>query len=105
MNTFKPHLATAALILACTLCEAVAAEALPNGFQRWSLQVNGVTREALVYAPATAKEQAAPVVFVFHGHGGNMGNAARTFAMHHQWPAAISVYMQGLNTPGRLTDP
>jgi polyhydroxybutyrate depolymerase len=25
--------------------------------------------------------------------------------MHEHWPEAISVYMQGLNTPGRLTDP
>lgn len=82
-----------------------AAETLPAGFQRWELQVNGVARTALVYAPASAKEKAAPVVFVFHGHGGNMGNAARTFAMHQQWPAAIAVYPQGLNTPGRLTDP
>ncbi len=25
--------------------------------------------------------------------------------MHQHWPEAIAVYMQGLNTPGRLTDP
>lgn len=84
---------------------ALAAEALPNGFARWELRVDGVAREVLVYAPASAKEKAAPVVFVFHGHGGSMGNAARSFAMHKQWAEAISVYPQGLNTPGRLTDP
>jgi polyhydroxybutyrate depolymerase len=27
------------------------------------------------------------------------------FGYHRQWPEAIVVYMQGLNTPGRLTDP
>ena len=27
------------------------------------------------------------------------------FDYHHAWPEAIVVYMQGLNTPGRLTDP
>ncbi|HSH96120.1 MAG TPA: prolyl oligopeptidase family serine peptidase, partial [Roseimicrobium sp.] len=48
---------------------------------------------------------AAPLVFVFHGHGGNSRNAVRSFAMDENWPEAISVYMQGLNTPGRLTDP
>lgn len=92
-----------ALLLA--LRPAHAAETLPAGFKRWELQVDGVARETVVYAPASAKEQAAPVVFVFHGHGGNMRNAARSFAMHQQWAEAISVYPQGLNTPGRLTDP
>ena len=31
--------------------------------------------------------------------------AARGMAFHNVWPEAIVVYMQGLNTPGRLTDP
>jgi polyhydroxybutyrate depolymerase len=34
-----------------------------------------------------------------------MRNAARKFAMHQHWPEAIAVYLQGLNTPGVLTDP
>lgn len=76
-----------------------------RGLERWSFQVDGVTREALVYVPTAAKEKPTPVVFVFHGHGGNSRNAARSFAMNRHWPEAISVYMQGLNTPGRLTDP
>jgi hypothetical protein len=46
-----------------------------------------------------------PVVFVFHGHGGTAFQAGRSFAMHKHWPEAISVYLQGLNTPGKLTDP
>jgi len=62
-------------------------------------------REALVVIPENARQQPAPVVFAFHGHGGNMRNAARTFHIHQLWPEAICVYMQGLNTPGRLTDP
>lgn len=77
---------------------------LPAGFRTIEIQVEGTAREALVFAPTTAKKRAAPVVFVFHGHGGGMTSAARTFAMHKHWPAAISVYMQGLNTPGRLID-
>ena len=67
--------------------------------------VDGVTREALVHAPSKAKTEATPLVFAFHGHGGTMNNAARTFAYHTLWPDAIVVYPQGLNTPGRLTDP
>jgi polyhydroxybutyrate depolymerase len=84
---------------------APAAAALPAGLQRLELSVEGLTREALVYAPASAKDKPAPVVFVWHGHGGNMRNAARSFALHTHWPEAIAVYAQGLNTPGRLTDP
>ena len=67
--------------------------------------VGDVNREALVAAPENARTTASPVVFAFHGHGGTMQHAARTFAYHRHWPEAIVVYMQGLNTPGRLTDP
>jgi polyhydroxybutyrate depolymerase len=65
----------------------------------------GAQRTALIYAPATAAKDATPVVFIFHGHGGTARGVARSFAIHHLWPEAIAVYMQGLNTPGRLTDP
>src|SRR5213083_1340976 len=68
-------------------------------------KVDGVVREALVHVPASAATEPAPVVFAFHGHGGTMSNAARMFSFHTRWPEAIVVYMQGLNTPGRLTDP
>jgi polyhydroxybutyrate depolymerase len=78
--------------------------ATDSEFEHWEFKVEGVTREALAYIPPTAKEKPAPVVFVFHGHGGRAQNAARMFAMNRHWPEAISVYMQGLNTPGRLAD-
>lgn len=68
-------------------------------------QIEGVTREAIIFAPADAKEFAAPVVFAFHGHGGNINNVARSMNFQTHWPEAIVIYMQGLNTPGRLTDP
>ena len=87
------------------LAQDTSSSALPPGFQRWEFKLDGVARESLVYLPATAKEKLAPVIFVFHGHGGTAQNAARSFAIHRHWPEAISVYMQGLNTPGRLTDP
>jgi len=69
----------------------------------WS--VDDVDRHALVHVPAKANEAPSPVVFAFHGHGGNMNNAARQFGYEKLWPEAIVVYMQGLKTPGRLTDP
>ena len=67
-------------------------------------QVDGVTREALVHVPDAARTTPAPVVFVFHGHGGTMRHSAVTFGYHRLWPEAIVVCMQGLNTPGILTD-
>lgn len=68
-------------------------------------QVDGVERQGLVYAPEIAKSEPAPLVFCFHGHGGNSAQAARSFRMHAEWPQAIVVYLQGLKTPGQLTDP
>ena len=67
--------------------------------------VDGVTREALVFAPVSATTRPTPVVFAFHGHGGTMWQAALSFRIHKLWPEAVVVYMQGLNTLGRLTDP
>jgi polyhydroxybutyrate depolymerase len=67
--------------------------------------VDGALREGLVAVPAQAQSAPSPLVFVFHGHGGTARNAARSFGLHTLWPEAIVVYLQGLNTPGRLTDP
>jgi polyhydroxybutyrate depolymerase len=80
-------------------------DASPDPLARREWMVDGVTREALIYVPEAARTTPAPVVFAFHGHGGTMRNAARSFAYHTRWPEAIVVYMQGLNTPGILTDP
>ena len=90
--------------LALFLCSGFTAQAVEQ-LARREWDVAGVKREALVYVPDVAKTKPTPVVFAFHGHGGNMQNAARMFPIHTLWPEAISVYMQGLNTPGALTDP
>lgn len=68
-------------------------------------QVDGVTRNGMVFIPPEARKTTSPVVFVFHGHGGSSRNAMSSFGMDKAWPQAISVHLQGLNTPGRLTDP
>jgi polyhydroxybutyrate depolymerase len=67
--------------------------------------VDGMKREALVCAPSKKAAGKAPLVFDFHGHGGTAWKASRIHHIHESWPEAIVVYMQGLNTPSRLTDP
>ena len=94
------YLLVSSLVLASPLARGAEA----GVFQQMSFTVDGVARTALVYVPSTAKSSPTPLVFVFHGHGGNARQAARSFAMDRQWPEAISVYMQGLDTPGQLTD-
>jgi polyhydroxybutyrate depolymerase len=58
-----------------------------------SFTVEGMKREALVYTGSNEK----PIVVVaFHGHGGNMRQAARSFGVHTLWPEATVIYPQGL---------
>jgi polyhydroxybutyrate depolymerase len=73
--------------------------------ERLTWTVDGVSREALVHVPAKVPAGGAPLVFAFHGHGGSMAQAARSFPIHEKWPEAIVVYPQGLPTAGQLTDP
>ncbi len=64
---------------------------------RWTVQ--GAQREALVF-PASQENASGkiPVVFAFHGHGGNTRGAALGFRFQELWPDALIVYMQGLPT-------
>lgn len=77
----------------------------PSQPRNWTWNIDGVERTALVFLPSRPSDSGAPVVFGFHGHGGSAANAARQFAFQKHWPEALVVYMQGLPTPGRLTDP
>jgi len=89
------------LFLALVVITGAASENL----QVVSISVGGAQREYLLHAPPSAKHKPTPVVFVFHGHGGSMRKVARSFAIHKHWPESIAVYMQGVPTAGRLTDP
>ena len=61
---------------------------------RWD--VDGATREAIVYAPADSEPGVeAPLVLSFHGFGDNMQNFQYT-NVHVAWPEAVVVYFQGL---------
>lgn len=101
VKTNRLKLLAAAWLLAIAFVSlARAAEALAT--HTWT--VNGVSRQALIHAPARARTEVVPVVFAFHGHGGGMVQASRSFGLHTLWPEAIVVYMQGLPTSG-MTDP
>ncbi len=91
-------------LLGGVVVTALAARAADTLVRReWTIE--GGKREALVRVPSVRSEAPAPIVFVFHGHGGTMRSAARSQPVHALWPEAIVVFMQGLLTPGRLTDP
>jgi polyhydroxybutyrate depolymerase len=61
--------------------------------------VDGVKREALVFSPApTTSNVKHPMVFGFHGHGGNMQGTSQLMHIQTVWPEAIVVYPQGLKT-------
>jgi polyhydroxybutyrate depolymerase len=67
--------------------------------------IDGMKRQALVFAPApTTSDIRHPVVFGFHGHGGNMNAASQGMHIQTLWPEAIVVYPQGLPSPS-VIDP
>ncbi|WP_312761322.1 hypothetical protein, partial [Epilithonimonas sp.] len=60
--------------------------------------IDGVIRKALIYEPAT-KTDKTPVIFVFHGHGGNANFVSRRIDIQNYYKDALVIFMQGL--PGR----
>lgn len=64
------------------------------------LQVDGVERSFLVYDSQVPKSNA-PLVLVFHGHGGSSEQAASSFHLQERWPEAVIIYPQGLPTATR----
>jgi len=66
--------------------------------------IDGVKRQAIIKQPLKKGTGPAPVIFGFHGHGGNMQNYARKDFQKY-WPEAIIISPQGLNTPGIISDP
>jgi polyhydroxybutyrate depolymerase len=70
--------------------------ATPAAAEVMQWEVDGETREAIVFAPESRSGRA-PVVLSFHGYGDNMQNFQHT-NVHEAWPEAIVVYFQGLST-------
>lgn len=70
-----------------------------------TLPVEGVERRGLLYLPPEVERKPRAVVLAFHGHGGSAQGFAKIFPIHRHLPDAIVVYLQGLPTVGKLTDP
>ena len=60
------------------------------------LTIDGKERLALVVAPVKITKPA-PVVFAYHGHGGNARYSVNKFKFQDTWSEVICVYPQGLN--------
>jgi polyhydroxybutyrate depolymerase len=89
---------TAFAVLAAWAAAPTVAAPLP---MHWT--VEGVERQALVFPPSpSAAGVRVPVVFAFHGHGGNMRGAAGSMRFQTLWPEALVIYMQGLPTPSKI---
>lgn len=72
-------------------------------FMRWT--VGDTVREAMVHIPTTAKTKATPIIFVFHGHGGTMGNMYRSRGFEKLWPTDPQGKLPGWQkTPGDMQD-
>jgi polyhydroxybutyrate depolymerase len=92
---FRFALALAIVVLAASAHTAAAQGTVMD----WT--VGGVKRQAIVFAPKESKEKA-PVVFAWHGHGGNMQGASQLMHIQTVWPEAIVVYPQGLKSPSPI---
>lgn len=94
MNIRLGPAAATVLILILGACSASAQ------VMRW--QVDGETRQGIIYAQSAASEDVPrPVVLSFHGRGDTMRNFQYTDT-HVAWPEAIVIYFQGLSTGGGL---
>ncbi len=60
--------------------------------------INGQMRKAIFYEPTVPSENT-PVVFVFHGHGGNANFVSRRIDVQNYYKEALVIFMEGL--PGR----
>jgi polyhydroxybutyrate depolymerase len=96
MSKFPFPTALAFLALASM---SLAREPVP---MKWT--VENTERDALVFPPLSSSSAKAPIVFAYHGHGGNMRFAARGMHFQDEWPEAVVVYMQGLPTPSLMLE-
>ncbi len=60
--------------------------------------IDGTSRKAIIYEPAVRSDKI-PVVFVFHGHGGNANFVSRRIDVQNYYKEALVIFMEGL--PGR----
>lgn len=83
----------------CALGLLIFASAALAAPKRMTWDIDGVQRHALVFAPqAGGPQDKHPLIFAFHGHGGNPKGFSKMAALQERWPDAIVVYPQGLST-------
>lgn len=82
---------------------AVAEATLSPGQHDVTFDVGGTARTATVVVPAADGPR--PLVFVFHGHGGQGEFIQRGMAIETLWPDAVVVYPDGLPGHKGITDP
>ena len=87
------------LILAAQATNAQTSRS-PAGFESKQWTIGGAKRTALVYAPKMVPPAGAPLVLVFHGHGGTASAMTRAMPLHTEMPEAVVIYAQGLAAPG-----
>lgn len=92
-------------LLLGSILSGIPSLACASGRSVLRLDVDGVSREALVFEPSAQSGGKPPLVLVFHGHGGDMRMSARAWGMHLAWPEAVVAYMQGLPTAVPVLDP
>ena len=68
-----------------------------------TFEIEGARRRAVVYE-GEAKSRKSPVLFVFHGHGGNALASQRRLNFHAAWKEALVVYMEGIPGVEGITD-
>ncbi|HSS21691.1 MAG TPA: hypothetical protein VLL54_16580 [Pyrinomonadaceae bacterium] len=86
------------------LAIAVSSTAKAQTTMTWT--VGAQQRQAIVFAPApTISNVEHPLVFCFHGHGGNMQGMSQLMHLQTLWPEAIVVYPQGLISPRPMDPP
>lgn len=84
-------------LMFCVVFAVLLAIGQVGSYQVVEWTVNGEKREAIVIPSSEKSERGAPVLFVFHGHGGTMRLSAR-HGFQQQWKEAIIVCPQGLPT-------
>jgi polyhydroxybutyrate depolymerase len=80
------------MIASLVLCVLTGAPSGALDSKQVDWEVEGVQRSARVHMPEPKEGQKAPLVFVFHGHGGNARGISRSLPVHQLWPEAIVVY-------------
>ena len=97
----KIRIVNAVILLALAAIPALADQ---GQVMKWT--IDGVQRQAVVFAPSVEPpNEKQPVVFAFHGHGGDMQKTADKWGFQTVWPEAVVVYPQGLNGRGVVNDP